>query len=224
MITGDQIACEGGGVGWAAGKGKPAGSVLEQCETQSEKSGEEGRWVSRGLDHSPLASRAPGAVGMDAIRGAQCVSAGPGRGRKEVAGQRRLERHPCVRTSRLRPRRGDRATTPKPRGPRRHPFPGRRCPPAPGGRGLRPLPTLPPCPASLPARCVARSPARSPTLTSPAAPAAPPLPGAPPPTPGRKSGAGSESRGAQRVGTRGASAPGTGSDRSPRLQAELEPV
>lgn len=42
------------------------------------------------------------------------------------------------------------ATTPRPRGPRRHPFPGRRCPPAPGGRGLLPLPTLPPFPALTP--------------------------------------------------------------------------
>lgn len=42
------------------------------------------------------------------------------------------------------------ATTPRPRGPRRHPFPGRRCPPAPGGRGLLPLPTLRPFPALTP--------------------------------------------------------------------------
>lgn len=88
---------------------------------------------------------------MDEIRGAQCMSAGPRRGRKEVvAGQRSLERHPCLRTSRLRPRGGDMATTPRPRGPRRHPFPGGRCPPAPGGRGLLPLPTLPPFPALIP--------------------------------------------------------------------------
>lgn len=89
---------------------------------------------------------------MDAIRGAQCMSASPQRGRKEVAGQRSLECHPCLRTSRLWPRGGDMVTTPRPRGPRRHPFPGRRCPPAPGGRGLLPLPMLLPFPPR-PLRC-----------------------------------------------------------------------
>lgn len=192
---------------------------------QSEKSDGEGRWVSRGLDYFPLASRGPERWAWTQPERTQCKSSGPRRGRKVVAGQRSLERHPRLGTSRLRPRGGDLATTPRPRGPRRHPFPGRRCPPAPRGRGLLPLPTLPPFPGphSPPAAVPAR-PARSPTLTSPAAPAAPPLPGAPPPTPGRKSRAGSESRGAQRVGTRGTAAPGTGSDRSPHLQAVLEPV
>lgn len=113
-----------------------------------------------------------------------------GSGRGEVTGPQR-------------PGRGDPAAAPSL---------GSRYPRAPGGRGLQPLPTLLPRPASTP------RPLRCPfagqvprTLTSPAAPAAPPLPGAPPPTPGRKSCSGSESRGAQRVGTRGASAPGSGS-------------
>lgn len=128
---------------------------------------------------------------------------GPGSGHGEVTGPQR-------------PGQGDPAAAPSL---------GSRSPRASGGGGVySPSPRSRPARPSLPARCGARSPARSPTLTSPAAPAAPPLPGAPPPTPGRKSGAGSESRGVQRVGTRGASAPGTGSDRSPRLRAVLEPV
>lgn len=98
---------------------------------------------------------------MDAIRGAQCKVLGPQEG-AEGGGwaERSLERHPCLRTSRLRPRGGDMATTPRPREPRRHPFPGRHYPPAPRGRGLLPLPTLPalPGPHSPPAAVAARRP------------------------------------------------------------------
>lgn len=207
-----------------AGKAKPAGRVLEQCAKQSEKSDEKRRWAPRGLDYTPLASRArervvwmqsegysscPQAPGGGGRRwpgreawSATLVSGCPGSGREEV-------------TWLQRPGHGDPAATPSLAGtvPRRRGG-GVCCP------SQRSRPSRPP----LPARCGARSPARSPTLTSPAAPAAPPLPGAPPPTPGRKSRAGSESRGAQRVGTRGSSAPGTGSDHSPHLQAVLEPV
>lgn len=188
---------------------------------QSEKSEERGRWASRGLGYTPLASSAPERLVWTQSEGhsacpqaprgggrrwlgreawsATLVSGRPGSGREEV-------------TWLQRPGRGDPAATPSLAGA----VPRRR------GGGVC-CPSQCSCP-SLPARCGARSPARSPTLTSPAAPAAPPLPGAPPPTPGRKSRAGSESRGAQRVGTRGSSAPGTGSDHSPHLQGVLEPV
>lgn len=50
-----------------------------------------------------------------------------------------------------------------------------------------------------------------------------PAPASPPPTPGRGSAAGSEPRGARRVGTRGAFAPGTGNCPSPRLLAAQGP-
>lgn len=93
-ITGDQIACEGGGVRREGGKGKPAETVLEQCERQGETT-HEGEDRCQGASTTPpLGSGAPGAVGKGAIRGAQCVSAGPGKERKEVAGQRSSpERH-----------------------------------------------------------------------------------------------------------------------------------
>lgn len=191
----------------------------------SEKSDENGRWVSRGLDYSPLAFRAPERLAWTKSEGRSACPQAPGGGERRwwlgreawsatlVSGRPGSGREEV--TWLQRPGRGDPAATPSPVGAvPRHQGGGVCCP------SLRSRPSRP----SFPARCGARSPARSPTLTSPAAPAAPPLPGAPPPTPGQKSGAGSESRGAQRVGTRGASASGTGSDRSPHLQAVLEPV
>lgn len=191
---------------------------------QSEKSDEKGRWVPRGLDYSPLASRARERLAGTQSEGLSSSPQAPGGG-----GRRRLSREAWSATPisgrpssgreevswLQRPGRGDPAATPSLEGAVHRRRGGGVCCPSQRSRPSRP---------SLPARCGARSPARSPTLTSLAAPAAPPLPGAPPPTPGRKSRAGSESRGAQRVGTRGASAPGTGSDRSPHLQAVLKPV
>lgn len=99
------------------------------------------------------------------------------------------------------------ATTP-PSGPSRHcrrrPLPRIRTGSQGRGRGLRPLPSSPPCAAQL-------SPVRPspPALTAPTAPGAPPLPSRllTHPLPARAAATGSESRGARRVGTRGAFAP-----------------
>lgn len=86
-----------------------------------------------------------------------------------------------------------------------------RSPQALGGRGLRPLPLFPalPCPAP---RDPARPDPAQPLSThgSDSSGGSSPAPASPPPTPCRSSAAGSEPRGAWRVGTRGAFAPGTG--------------
>lgn len=130
---------------------------------QSEKSDGEGRWVSRGLDYSPLASRGPERWAWTQSERTQCKSSGPRRGRKVVAGQRSLERHPRLGTSRLRPRGGDLATTPRPRGPRRHPFPRQALSPGAAGAGSAAPPYAPALPGpSLPARCGAGSPGQVP--------------------------------------------------------------
>lgn len=114
--------------------------------------------MSRGFDHSPLGCGAPGAVVMDAIRGKQCVSAGPGRERKEVAGQRSSpERHPSTK---VRPPGDDRATTPRPWGSRRRPFPRQPLSPGAGGAGSTAPPhaPAPPGPHSPPAAVPVRRP------------------------------------------------------------------
>lgn len=89
---------KGAGFAGKEGRKKPTRRVPEQCEMQTEKSDEKRRWVPRGLDYTPLDSTARERVDLDAIRGAQCMPAGPRRGRKEVAEHRSLECHPCLRT------------------------------------------------------------------------------------------------------------------------------
>lgn len=98
--------------------------------------------------------------------------------------------------------------------------------PGSGGAGSQTSPPLPrpalPCPAP---RDPARPGPAQPLSThgSDSSGGSSPAPASPPPTPGCSSAAGSEPRGAWRVGTRGAFAPGTGSWASPRLLAALEP-
>lgn len=79
-----------------------------------------------------------------------------------------------------------------------------------GGGVFNPSPSSPPCAAQLsPIRPGPAQPAS--THGSDSSGSSSPAPASPPPTPGRSSAAGSEQRGAWRVGTRGAFALGTGS-------------
>lgn len=155
-----------------------------------------------------------------------CVSAGLRRGRRAVAAPKEAQ-------SAIRVPGGSRSCHQEPRGPLRL-GPLTILPPpllqdsaispdsggGRGGRGLRPLPLFPalPSPAQ---RDRARPGPAQPLSThgSDCSGGSSPAPASPPPTPGRSSAAGSEPRGAWRVGTRGAFAPGTGSCAWPRLLA-----
>lgn len=204
------------GMGWR-------GVALEQAERPGEKK------LGEIKGPRPLLPRCRGrgAVGAEAMGGTNCVSAGLRRGRRAVAA-------PKEARSAIRVPRGSSSGHQAPRGPQR-PGPLTILPPPLlpgqndfprlwGGRGLRPLPLFPalPCPAP---RDPARPGPAQPLSThgSDSSGGSSPAPASPPPTPGRSSAAGSEPRGAWRVGTRGAFAPGTGSWASPRLLAAPEP-
>lgn len=116
--------------------------------------------MSRGFDHSPLGSGAPGAVGTMQSEGHSACPQAPGRRGKRWLGSEAARSATGLRRSRLRPRGGDRATTPRPRGSRRRPFPRQPLSPGAGGAGSTAPPhaPAPPGPHSPPAAVPVRRP------------------------------------------------------------------
>lgn len=186
---------------------EPAGLIPEQSERRGEKTLRE----IKGIDPSSLGSGA--AIGAEAMGGTvELRFCRPQEGKEGGDWKERLKHHPRPRRFQLRPPRHPRAITPGAPHSTATALSPEQCdvPRLRGGGVSDPSFSSPPCAAQLsPIRPGPAQPAS--THGSDSSGGSSPAPASPPPTPRRSNAAGSETRGAWRVRTRGAFAPGTGS-------------